>query len=66
MNSLVDFVSIYPAIAVVWIVGMSVSIGFCVVARARHRRNVKERVANRRCHSDRTRSEQRTCAPPRD
>lgn len=46
MNSLVHFVSTYPAIAVVWFVGMTVSIGFCILARATHRRNVKERLAS--------------------
>jgi hypothetical protein len=52
MNRLVVFVSTYPVIAVVWFVGMSVSIGFSILAGARHRRNVKERLAMRGQHSD--------------
>jgi hypothetical protein len=64
MSSLVDFVRTYPAIAVVWFLVMCVSIGFCIVARATHRRNVEERLANRGSHLECRKCVQPRCAPP--
>lgn len=52
MNSVAVFESVHPAIAVVWVVGMSVSIAFCIRARAMHRRNLQERLAERARHGD--------------
>jgi hypothetical protein len=45
MKSLADFVSANPGFTVVYVIGMVVSIGFSVAARATHRRNVAERLA---------------------
>ena len=58
MNSLMAFVSTYPVIALVWFVGMLVSIGFCIAARGRHHRNMRERLAVRGRNSEDGRSTQ--------
>lgn len=50
MNSLVAFATKYPALTVVWVVGMALSIAFIVAARAAHHRIVKERLARRAGH----------------
>jgi hypothetical protein len=50
MSSDSVFASIHPAIAVVWLVVMCVSIGFIILARAKHRRNVQERLATTARH----------------
>jgi hypothetical protein len=64
MDRLVVFVSTYPVIAGVWFVGMSVSIGFSILAGARHRRNVKEGLAMRGQHpTEVVRQSVEECAP---